>query len=104
MELQYKKAIEEYDLTINQLPEDAITGIEQINHVLKGINMCKKSGKPIKESVYKKLRAMDKWVYYEILDYLHDTEKNNDDIPYEEEDFKDDLSLNSDDSKVDNTG
>ena len=31
MELQYKKAIEEYDLTINQLPEDAITGIEQIH-------------------------------------------------------------------------
>jgi hypothetical protein len=104
MELQYKKAIEENSLSINQLPEDAITGIEQINHVLKGINMCKKSGKPIKESVYKKLKAMDKWVYYEILDYLYDTEKNKNDIPYDEEDFEDDLYMKDNNSKIDDLG
>lgn len=92
MELQYKKALEENDLSVNQLPEDAITGIEQINHVLKAINMCKKTGKLIKESVYKKLRAMDKWVYYEILDYLHETNNNDDDIPFDDEDVLEDLN------------
>jgi hypothetical protein len=104
MELQYKKAIEENSLSINQLPEDAITGIEQINHVLKGINMCKKSGKPIKESVYKKLKAMDKWVYYEILDYLHDTDKNDDDMPFDAEDVLEDEEGVNNEPKADPIG
>jgi hypothetical protein len=43
---------------------------------------------------------MDKWVYYEILDYLHDTDKNDDDIPFDADDVKDDL--NKDDVKDDN--
>ena len=92
MKLQYKIALEENGLRINQLPEDAITGIEQINHVLKAINMCEKTGKPVKESVYKKLRAMDKWVYYEILDYLHETDRNDDDIPFDKDEVIDDLN------------
>lgn len=103
MELQYKKAMEENGLTMNQLPEDAITGIEQINHVLKAINMLKKTGKPIKESVYKKLRAMDKWVYYEILDFLHDTDKNDDDIPFDKNDVVDDLNKGKNDNNDDNS-
>jgi hypothetical protein len=94
MELQYKKALEQHKLNVNVLPEDAITGIEQINHVLKAIHMCEKQGKPVKESVYKKLRAMDKWVYYEILDYLHDTDNNDDDIPFDKNDVIDDLDKN----------
>lgn len=101
MELQYKKALEENGLSVNQLPEDAITGIEQINHVLKAINMCQKTGKPIKESVYKKLRAMDKWVYYEILDYLHDTNKNDDDIPFDKNDVIKDLDKDKQANKTD---
>lgn len=102
MELQYKKALEENGLSVNQLPEDAITGIEQINHVLKAINMCQKSGKAVKPSVYKKLKAMDKWVYYEIIDYLHDTDNNDDDIPFDPKDVIGDLNKNNNDGSKGN--
>jgi endo-alpha-1,4-polygalactosaminidase (GH114 family) len=103
MELQYKKALEKNNLNVIDLPEDAQTGISEINNVLKAFNMLeKKGGKPTAKSL-KKLKAMDKWVYYEILDYLHDTDKNDDDIPFDADDVKDDLTddLNKDDVKDD---
>ena len=102
MELQYKKAIEENRLSINELPEDAITGIEQINHVLKSIKMLEKSGKKITPAVHRKLKAMDKWVYYEILDYLHDTDNNDDDIPYDENEVLEDLKKSKNELNNDN--
>ena len=81
MELQYQKAMEENDLQLSDLPEDAITGIENINDVLKAVKMLEKSGKLPTPKTMKKLKAMDKWVYYEILDHLHGTDKNEDEIP-----------------------
>jgi len=98
MELQYKKALEKNNLNISDLPEDAQTGISEINSVLRAFNMLeKKGGKPTAKSL-KKLKAMDKWVYYEILDYLHDTDKNDDDIPFDADDVKDDLTNDSNDN------
>ena len=41
--------------------------------------------------VKKKLATLDKWVQYEIMDYLHDTDKNEDEMPFEAEDIIDDL-------------
>jgi len=91
MELKYVKALRENDLKISDLPEDAQTGISEINKVLKGFAMIERKGrKPLPASI-KKLQAMDKWVYYEILDYLHDTDNNDDDMPVDADDVLDDL-------------
>jgi hypothetical protein len=86
MELQYEKALEQYNLSVDQVSEDAQIGIEQINSVLKGINMLQKSGKEVKDKTFKKLKAMDKWVYNEIIDQVKGTDKNEEEIPYAEQD------------------
>lgn len=91
MELQYLNALEEYNLDINDLPEDAQIGIEQINNVITSIQLCEKKGTQVKEATFKKLKAMDKWVYYEILDMVNETDKNEDEMPYDEEDFEEEF-------------
>ncbi len=92
MEFKYKKLMEENDLTVNQLPEDAQTGISEINKVLRAISMVEKKGKKISALALKKLTTMDKWVTYEILDYLHDTDKNVEDMPIDADDVIDELN------------
>jgi hypothetical protein len=91
MEYQYIKAMEEFDLSFGELPEDAQTGIEQIKDVEKAINMLNNRGKRPTEKTLKKLRAMDKWVYYEILDYVNDTDKNDDEMPYDDDEIINEL-------------
>ena len=94
MELQYVKALKEHGLKISDLPEDAQTGISEINKILKGFTMIEKKGlKPTAASI-KKLKTLDKWVYYEILDYLHDTDKNDEDMPVDADDVLGDNNLN----------
>jgi len=93
MELQYVKALKEHGLKISDLPEDAQTGISEINKILKGFTMIERKGlKPTAASI-KKLKTLDKWVYYEILDYLHDTDKNDDEMPVDADDVLDDAGL-----------
>ena len=46
MEFKYKKLMEENDLALNQIPEDAKTGIDEINKVLRGITMRERAGTP----------------------------------------------------------
>lgn len=99
MELQYQKALKANNLNVSDLPEDAQTGISEINNVLKAFNMLEKKGKTPTAKALKKLKAMDKWVYYEILDFLHDTDKNDDDIPFDADDVKDDLNGNINDDQ-----
>jgi hypothetical protein len=92
MELQYLNALEEYNLDVNDLPEDAQIGIEQINNVITSIQLCEKKGTIVKEATFKKLKAMDKWVYYEILDAVNETDKNEDEIPFDEEELIEELN------------
>lgn len=85
MELQYEQALEKYNLSVSDLSEDAQIGVEQINSVIKGINMLQKSGKQVTEKTLKKLKAMDKWVTYEIIDQVEGTDNNEEEIPYEDQ-------------------
>lgn len=103
MELQYIKAIKEHGLRISDLPEDAQTGISEINKVLKGFSMIEKRGLKPTAAATKKLKTLDKWVYYEILDYLHDTDKNDDEMPVDADDVLDDMN-GSDQPKADSVG
>lgn len=91
MELQYVKAMTENNLNVSDLPEDAQTGIAEIKKVLHAIGMVEKKGKKPQAPTLKKLKAMDKWVYYEILDHLHGTDKNDDDLPHDSDEVIDDL-------------
>lgn len=83
IEFKYKKALEEHKLQESDLPSDAKVGIAQINSVIKALNMREGKGKKPTESVLSKLKTFDKWVYYEILDFVNDTDKNTEEAPVE---------------------
>lgn len=93
MEYKYKKALEEYDLSVSELPEDAQEGIDQITQIEKAINMQRKKGNDrISDKTMRKIKALDKWVYYEILDHLNDTDKNDDEMPTDADEIKSELN------------
>jgi hypothetical protein len=81
MELKYEAALAEYKVSEQDLPEDAKTGIEQIKKILSMIAMQEKAGKKIHEGTFKKIKALDKWVSYEIIDFANETDDNNEDKP-----------------------
>ena len=91
MELLYVNALKENNLSVSDLPEDAKVGIYEITKVIKGFQMVERKGKKPTPSAIKKLKTLDKWVYYEILDYLNDTDKNDDELPMDADEILDDL-------------
>ena len=70
MEFKYIEELKNNGLSINDLPEDAQTGIDQLKNILKGLNMLEKSGKKQTQKTLRKIKAMDKWVCYEIYDHI----------------------------------
>ena len=107
MEFQYEKEMQKNGLTYSDLPEDAKTGIDQIADIKKALNMLEKSGKKPSPKTIKKVKAMDKWVCYEIYDHVNATEKNEDDMPFDDEEIlgeiegqvKDDMETHANNSK-----
>lgn len=91
MELRYEKAMEEYNLSYADLSEDAKTGIDGIKDVLKGIAMLEKRGKKVTQKTMNKLKAMDKWVYFEILDQVQGTDENEDEMPEDPDEVVDEI-------------
>lgn len=91
MELQYVKELEKRGLQTKDLPEDARTGIKEINKALSFIKMGEAKGKTTSPDAIKKIKAMDKWVLYEIYDMESGEEKNEEGIPYESDDVKESL-------------
>ncbi len=77
IELAYKKLLDEHKLTNDKLNEDAITGIDAITDILKGINMLEKRGKQPTQKVLSKIKSLDKWICYEIMDIVDDTNNNS---------------------------
>lgn len=99
MEMKYEQAMEEYNIQYSQLPEDAKTGIESIKEVLKALNMLEKKGKKPTAKAINKLKAMDKWVYYEILDMVNDTDKNEDEMPVDSDEVIEDIKEQANEQK-----
>jgi hypothetical protein len=95
-ELKYLDAMEEHNLKVSDLPEDAQIGVTNINDVMKSIKMFEAKGKPISEKTIKKVNAMDKWVLYEILDMVNDTDQNDEELPHDAEEVIDDLKNGAD--------
>jgi hypothetical protein len=91
MEFQYEKEMQKNGLSYADLPEDAQTGIEQILDIKKALNMLEKSGKKPSAKTLKKVKAMDKWVCYEIYDHINNTDENDDDMPYDDEELLEEI-------------
>lgn len=104
MEFQYEKEMKKHGLSYNDLPEDAQTGIDQIRDVKKALDMLEKTGKKPSAKTLKKVKAMDKWVTYEIYDHINDTDKNDDDMPYEDDEIIDEIEdeLEGEENKTEN--
>ena len=100
MELLYKKSMEEYGLSYEELPEDAQLGIDQVNEVLKSQRMLEKVGKSLTSRALKKLKLYDKWVHLEILDFVYETDNNKAPAP-NLEDVEDEIEnkLNEDEEE-----
>lgn len=81
IELAYKKLMEDEKLTFNELPTDAKIGIDSINNILKAINMAEKKGRKVSDNVISKVKANDKWVVREIIDYVEDKNENKEPLP-----------------------
>lgn len=79
MELLYIAEMQKNELSLNDLPEDAKTGIENIKDIQKALTRLEKSGKSPTVKTLNKIKALDKWITYEILDLVNDTEKNTGD-------------------------
>ena len=94
IELKYKEALEEYNLQENDLPEDAQTGIDIITSSIKAVNRQKNIGRKVSNKAIKKIQTMDKWVYFEILDYVHDKDDNNE-MPHDEDEIIEEIEENS---------
>lgn len=102
MELAYIETMKEHNLTYNELPDDAKIGIDQINDILKSKRMLEKVGKSLTSKALNKIKAHDRWVQYDILDFVHDTDNNTDKAP-SLEDVQDEIDekLNDDDDMDD---
>jgi hypothetical protein len=91
MQYAYQKLMQEHDLTYGELPSDAKIGIDAIKNIEKSISMVEKRGKTVSQSVLNKIRANDKWVVAEIIDYIEDTDNNDDELPYEKKEIEAEL-------------
>jgi hypothetical protein len=76
-------------------------GIKEINKALSFIKMGEAKGKTISQDAINKIKAIDKWVLYEIYDLIEDTDKNEDEIPYESDDVKEDIEENNEEDNED---
>jgi hypothetical protein len=91
MQYAYQKLMEEYGLSYNDLPEDAKHGIEAIRNIEKAINMAEKNGKTVSSKTMAKIKANDKWVVQEIVDFVEDDDDNEDKMPYNEDEVIDEI-------------
>lgn len=55
-----------------------------------------RKGNSISPETFKKLKALDKWVYYEILDFINDTDQNQEQMPYEADEITEEMQNDSD--------
>ena len=87
----YEKLMAEHNLTVEQLPEDAKVGIKTIKDIEKAMAMAEKQGKKVKPETLAKIKANDKWIVNEILDFVEDTDDNEEEMPHDGEDIVDEI-------------
>lgn len=80
-EYGYEKIMREEKLTLDELPEDAKVGIASIKSMQNGINVLAKKGKKPRTDTVAKIKAFDKWIVREILDYVEGKDTNTEAPP-----------------------
>jgi len=99
MNYAYEKLMQKHGLTMKDLPEDALHGIEAIKNIEKAIKMAEKKGNKVSDKTIAKIKANDKWVVGEIIDFIEDDNENDDNMPFEEEEIIDEIDLDDDSPK-----
>lgn len=97
MKLAYLKLLEQHDLTVKELPKDARIGIRQIEKLYSAIQKNIEAEITVSKSAMEKLRANDKWIVAEILDYLDEKENPCDDIPFDKDEIDEEIEELEDD-------
>jgi hypothetical protein len=92
MKFQYEVEMNKHGLSYNDLPDDAQTGIDNIKDIQKALNLLEKTGKKPTEKTLKKVQAMDKWVTFEIVDFVNDTDRNDDSMPFDEDEVLEEIN------------
>ena len=91
MKYAYEKLMAEYELTFNELPSDAKVGINAIKNIEKAISMANAKGRRVSSDTMAKIKANDKWIVNEILDYIEDTDENDEEMPEDAEEIIDEI-------------
>lgn len=78
IKLTYKTILAQYEAQVSDLSKHAKGGIDDINQLLKAVNMVTKSGKTVSEATLEKIERLDKWVSNEIIDQFEETDDNDD--------------------------
>jgi hypothetical protein len=94
----YEKLMDEHKLKFEDLPDDAKIGIKTIENIAKAVNMAEKKGKKVSPEVTAKIKANDKWIVNEILDFIGDKDENEDEMPFDKADFEKDFADVANDS------
>jgi len=90
----YEKLMAEHELKLSDLPEDARIGIATIKKIETIITTAESKGKKASKDTLAKVKANDKWVVNEILDFVDEKDENDDKIPHDADEIKEDLNDN----------
>lgn len=81
MEYGYEKLLKEHNINVADLPKDAQIGIKSLKQLAGAIATNEKAGRPVSQEILDKIKANDKWVIREILDYVEEKEIDRGEIP-----------------------
>jgi hypothetical protein len=87
----YEQLMQEHNLSISDLPEDAKIGITTLKDIEKSVKMAEKKGNTVSDKTLAKIKANDKWVVKEILDFIDETDENEDDMPYDGDEIEEEI-------------
>ena len=77
----YEQLLNENNLSVADLPADAKLGIKQIKQIANAKKMTEARGQNVSQAVLNKIKANDKWVVREIIDFLNDKDSNEEELP-----------------------
>lgn len=102
MELEYLKVLKQHGVSEKELPEDALEGIKEIKSTVRIAKLRESKGES-PDKYFKKVKTLDKWVTYEILDFINDSDENGEKPEFDDDDAdknngKADADKNNDDS------
>ena len=92
----YTKIIERYKVDRSELPNSIVSGINDINIVVRKIKDKERSGESVGAEVSKKLTRLDRWVCGELMDFINETDNNDDEAPVEAKEILDDIEEGTD--------